>query len=100
MSPEKKDPTQAKFTGEERRASSRVRRYKAARLIFNDKNDNQTVVDCMLHDISDTGARVRLKSLFDGPKQIVLEVSNDFTRSADVMWYRNNELGLRFQDEV
>ena len=64
------------------------------------KNDNQTVVDCMLRDISVTGARVRLKSLFDGPKLVVLGVIGDFTRSADVMWYRNNELGLRFRDEV
>ncbi len=95
-----KEPTQAQFTGEERRASPRVRRYKPARLVFNDKNDNQTVVDCMLRDITARGARVRLKSLFDGPKQVVLEVIDEFTCSADVIWYRNNELGLRFQGEV
>ena len=97
MSIENKDPTQVQSTGEERRDSSRVRRYKPARLVF---NDNQSVIDCMLRDISDSGARVRLKSLFDGPKKIVLEVINDFTCSADVMWYRNNELGLRFQGET
>ncbi len=84
----------------ERRASLRIRRYKAAKLAFKNKNDNQTVVDCMLRDISATGARVRLKSLFDGPNQIVLEVIDDFALSADVMWYRDNELGLRFRDEV
>ena len=84
----------------ERRASQRVRRYKAAKLAFKNKNDNQTVVDCMLRDISVTGARVRLKSLFDGPKLVILEVVADFTCSADVMWYRDNELGLRFRDEV
>ena len=84
----------------ERRASPRIRRYKAAKLAFKNKNDNQTVVDCLLHDISATGARVRLKRLFDGPQQIVLEVNGDFKRSADVMWYLNNELGLRFRGEV
>ena len=95
-----KEPTQDQFTGEERRGSPRVRRYKPARLVFNDKNDNRTVVGCMLCDISASGARVRLKSLFDGPKQVVLEVFNDFTCSADVMWYRNNELGLRLRGQV
>ena len=100
MSNEIKEPTEAQHTGEERRANPRVRRYKAAKLAFKDKNDNQTVVDCMLRDISAAGARVRLKRLFDGPKQVVLEVIGDFKRSADVMWYQNNELGLRFRDEV
>ena len=97
MSTEDNEPTRAQYTGEEHRDSPRVRRYEAARLIF---NGDRSVVDCMLRDISDSGARVRLKSLFDGPKQIVLEVIDDFKRSADVMWYQNNELGLRFQGEV
>ena len=100
MSTQIKELIQTQHTGEERRASQRVRRYKPAKLAFKNKNDNQTVVDCMLRDISVTGARVRLKSLFDGPKLVVLGVIGDFTRSADVMWYRNNELGLRFRDEV
>lgn len=100
MSTEIKDLIQTRYSGEERRASPRVRRYKAAKLAFKDKNDNQTTVDCMLCDISASGARVRLKSLFDGPTQVVLEVIDDFKRSADVMWYQNNELGLRFHAEA
>ena len=91
------EPTQVQDTSDEHRISQRQRQFKRAKLIF---NNDQSVIDCVLRDISATGARVRLKGLFDGPKQIVLKVSDNLTYSADVMWNRNNELGLRFHGEA
>ena len=97
MSNGKKEPTRVQFTGEEHRDSRRERRLKAAKVIF---NKGQTVVDCVLRDISATGARVRLKDTIDAPKQLVLRVSDGITYSADAMWYQKHDLGLRFHGEA
>ena len=34
------------------------------------------------------------------PKEITLRTSDEFTYTVEVMWNRNNELGLRFQGDV
>lgn len=97
MSIGKRDTKQVQSTAEDHRDSRRERRLKAAQLVF---NNDQSVIDCVLRDISATGARVRLKGVYDGPKQIVLKISDGTTYSVDVMWNRNNELGLKFRGEV
>lgn len=88
---------EAPSAADEHRSSRRERRLKAAKLVF---NNDQSVIDCVLRDLSATGARVRLNGIIDAPEQLVLKVSDGITYSADVMWYRNNELGLRFHGEV
>ena len=97
MSIGKKGANQVPFTAEDHRDSRRERRYKGAKLVF---DNDQSAIDCLLRDISATGARVRLGSLFDGPKQIDLRISDGFTYSADVMWIRKKEVGLRFHGEA
>lgn len=94
----KRDPKALQEQVENHRDNQRLRQYKAAKLIF---NDDQSVIDCVLRDLSPTGARVRLGDLLvDCPQQLVLKISDGVTFSADVMWHRNNELGLQFHGEV
>ena len=56
MSIGKKEPTQVKSTADDHRDSRRERRFLGAKLVF---NNDQSVIDCVLRDISATGARVR-----------------------------------------
>lgn len=97
MSFGKKQPTQVEEQTKEHRGAPRERRLKAAKLVF---HDNQSVVDCVLRDISATGARVRLNGVYDGPDEVILKISDGVTYPADVVWYRNNELGLHFHGEA
>ncbi len=93
----KRDPNQFEEPAKNRRGSRRRRQYKAAKLIL---NDNQSVVDCILRDISGTGARVQLEDWFDCPKRILLKLSNGLAFASDVVWSRGNQLGLHFREQV
>ena len=97
MSFGKRDPKQFLDPANNRRASPRRRQYKAAKLVF---NDNQSVVDCVVRDISDTGARVRVGGWFDCPERLVMKVSDGVSYSAEVVWFQNHELGLRFHGKA
>jgi hypothetical protein len=93
----KRDPKQFEDPAKDRRRSPRRRQYKAAKLVF---NDNQSVVDCILRDISGTGARVQLDGWFDCPAQVLLKLSNGLAFLSDVVWSRDNQLGLHFREQV
>ncbi len=93
----KRDPKQFEESGKSLRRSTRRRQYKAAKLIF---NDNRSVVDCILRDISGTGARVQLESWFDCPEQVLLRLSDGLAFLSDVVWSRDNQLGLNFREQV
>ena len=93
----KLDPKQFQDPARNRRASPRRRQYKSATLIF---NDNQSVVDCVLRDISTTGARVQVQGWFDCPEQVLLKISKGLSYSSDVVWSRDNQLGLRFHEQA
>ncbi len=97
MSFGKRDPKQFQDPAMDRRANPRRRMYKSAKLIF---NDNQSVVDCVLRDISASGARVQVKGWFECPEQVVLKLSDGLSHSSDLVWSRNNQLGLRFHGQA
>ncbi len=93
----KLDPKQFQDPARNRRARPRRRQYKSAKLIF---NDNQSVVDCVLRNISTTGARVQVGGWFDCPEQVLLKISKGLSYSSDVVWSRDNQLGLRFHEQA
>jgi hypothetical protein len=93
----KRDPKELQEQVENHRDNQRLRQYKAAKLVF---NDDQSVIDCVLRDLSSTGARVKVDVMADFPEELVLKISNGVTYSADVMWRRGDELGLHFHGDV
>ncbi len=78
------------------RQSVRRRQYKPAKIIFN--NDN-CVVDCILRDISETGARVKVDGAFDCPPDIAMQLPDGTRRMCEVIWFRNLEMGVKFVGE-
>ena len=96
-------PKQFEDPARDRRDSPRRPMFKSAKLIF---NDNQSVVDCVLRDISVSGARVRVATWFNCHKQVVLKeqvvlkISRGVSYSCDVVWSHDNQVGLRFHEQA
>ena len=76
----------------ERRSNKRRGVIKRANIIFND-----SIVDCLLVDVSDTGARVRLASVVPIPAQVTLRFTEGAMFLASLRWTRGHEVGFLFE---
>lgn len=57
----------------------------------------QSVIDCVVRNMSEDGARVRITIPTMLPNTVeLLVVKNDMIYPAEVRWNRNSEAGLRF----
>jgi two-component system cell cycle response regulator len=75
------------------RTSIRLRRLKDARVIFNGKKSTMT---CLLRDVSETGARIKINEPFRVPDIFELEISGQPPRAARKVWIGADELGAAF----
>ena len=77
----------------ERRRNRRLRTLKQGRIVLSD----WTVMDCLIRDISDEGARVALGGLTELPQQFrLLVVSSNLLMPAELEWQRSLLAGVRF----
>ena len=75
------------------RRSERFKTYLFARLVV----EGNVQIDCVVRDLSDGGARVRLEADYDLPKNVRLNiVETGKTRTARVAWQRARHAGLEF----
>lgn len=78
----------------DRRGSPRVRTLLKGRIIFNNR---QSVIDCTVRDISETGAQIAFDSIFDPPSQFQLEVPRkNQCVWARVAWSNGKNYGVMF----
>ena len=78
-----------------RRDSLRLRRLKSAKVVFNNAS---SIIDCVLRDISDTGAKLETESAPHLPKNITLKVGDEQSFDCEVMWRSERQLGVRFRN--
>lgn len=78
-----------------RRDSARRKRLKSAKVIFNNAN---STMDCVLRDISDTGAKLETENASHLPKNLILKVGDEQTFDCEVMWRSERQLGVRFRN--
>jgi hypothetical protein len=79
---------------EERRNARRQRVLKEGRI---STLDHQSVVNCTVRDVSDTGARLKCGDQLSVPRQFLLRIGQEGTmRPARVAWRRGNEVGILF----
>jgi hypothetical protein len=70
---------------------------KAAKLIF---NNNQSIIDCGVRDMSLTGAKLNCARATDVPDEIrFLMIQDNTIRDARVMWRRGEALGIHFTSD-
>lgn len=82
----------------EKRTARRQRMLKDGKIIT--KND-RSVIDCIIRDISDTGAKIRCGDQVAVPKEFQLFLpQSKFFREARTVWRRGNEIGIIFTSSL
>lgn len=75
------------------RSNARHRIFKGASLSF---NKDQSVMDCVVRDISDTGAKLVFEGYFDCPRLARLRISDGRLYDCEVRWFANRTMGVSF----
>lgn len=77
----------------ERRAAPRRKTFKTAQLIF---GDGLLTVDCIVQDLSATGAGLKIDETVECPELLTLRIDQGAIHRCQVMRYENSEMGVRF----
>jgi hypothetical protein len=79
---------------DERRASPRQRRLNGAKIVF---NNNSSVIDCIVRDLSSQGARLLVTSPVGIPDRFDLRIDrNGACHPSKVTWRANDQIGVSF----
>jgi hypothetical protein len=76
-----------------RRTTNRNKTLKSAKIVF---NKNQSVIDCFVRDLSDTGAKLKFGDLVPIPKTFVLELHDGTRYNCERVRSIGQEVGVRF----
>ncbi len=78
----------------DRRSSTRQKSFLQGRIYYNNRRSS---VDCLVRDISDTGAKLVFSSAVTIPDVVEIYLSNkEEVRRARVQWRRGDEVGIDF----
>ena len=78
------------------RIAPRVRTLIAARIAF---NNGQSTLDCLIRNLSDTGAKLTFSAAVTLPDCFDLMIpQKGVTRRVRVAWRRDQEIGVRFEE--
>lgn len=80
---------------ENHRNAPRRRVLKAAQIVC---DGGQTVVECMIRDISETGAKIDTEVTLALPASFWVFLQDGVRRQAELVWQKGNLLGVRFAD--
>jgi hypothetical protein len=74
--------------------SPRQRTYKGARIFFNGRTSS---IDCVIKNLSDTGACLSLPNTIGVPETFDLLQSKDQVRACKVIWRNAKQVGVQFR---
>src|SRR5215213_4399665 len=78
------------------RAAPRLKALIAAKISF---NNGQSTLDCLIRNLSDTGAKLIVSAAVTLPECFDLIIpQKSVTRRARIAWRRGEEIGVRFED--
>jgi hypothetical protein len=78
----------------DRRNAKRLRALRSAKLIYG--VFGSTIIDCLLIEMSETGARVETAVMTQVPEVLSLRLSDNTERQVRQRWASGNEIGLEF----
>ena len=90
-------PEYRQENGIEQRGAKRYTTLKKGNIIFNNAMCN---VECLIRDLSKSGARVELPLWHDLPKRFMLAIAGGPSRQCEVVWSVGNWLGVNFTDQT
>jgi hypothetical protein len=76
-----------------RRNNSRKKTLKSAKIIFNKR---QSVLDCFVRDVSDTGAKLQISDITAVPRKFTLIFNDGSSHECERVRSYGTELGVRF----
>src|SRR6516225_1679773 len=88
------DTKRARITQIRDRRKSRRRRFSISAKIF--YGGDNGVTDCVILDISETGAQLRPRDMSSCPKRFALQLHGKRFRDCEVVWRNRGVLGVRF----
>jgi PilZ domain len=81
----------------ERRHQSRSRTLKSARILL---NHHQSVIDCVVRNLSETGACLKVETTFGIPDRFDVMFDVDKTiRACRLIWHRDRQIGVEFESD-
>lgn len=80
----------------ENRNALRHRTLKAGKIVF---DNQQCIIDCVIKNVSDTGARLEVNAWFECPDHVTLQIHDGPTHECQVVRHNETELGVKFLDE-
>ena len=75
------------------RMSARKRTLLGAKIIF---NDGHSVYDCLVRNLSDTGAMIQIENPLAAPNTFDLQLSDNRLLTCEVRWRKINSIGVQF----
>jgi len=75
------------------RISARKRTLLGAKIIF---NDGHSVYDCLVRNLSDTGAMIQIENPLAAPNTFDLQLSDNRVLACEVRWRKINSMGVQF----
>ncbi len=78
----------------ERRNEHRNRAIKSGKLLYG--SFSPTVIDCIIHDLSATGACVETEVMVEVPETLILRFADNTQRKVRRCWARGNLVGVEF----
>lgn len=81
-------------SGADRRRHKRIALLHSALL-----REGERVIDCVIRDISMSGARLLIEQRIAEQQDLVLDIAGVGRLTGQVVWQRADEAGLRFLDE-
>ncbi len=81
----------------ERRNSPRSRVLRRGQIVF---RSGHTAIECVLLDLSDDGAQLRLDNWLALPKKFELRIENGPSRQAEIRYRAVDRTGIRFLTEA
>jgi hypothetical protein len=76
-----------------RRNTGRKKTLKSAKIIFNKK---QSVIDCFVRDLSDTGAKLQVGDVVAIPRNFTLILNDGSRHECERVRAQGTEIGVRF----
>ncbi|AGB72265.1 MULTISPECIES: PilZ domain-containing protein [Rhizobium] len=77
----------------EGRVATRKRTLLGAKIIF---NDGHSVFDCLVRNLSDTGALIQIENPLAAPNTFDLQLSDERLMACAVRWRKINSMGVEF----
>ena len=78
----------------ERRIATRQKSFLQGRVYFNNRRSS---IDCLVRDVSPTGARLKFAGAVTTPELLELYIPNkEESFRAQVQWHRGDEIGVAF----